>query len=1668
MNRIFKVIYNRAKHCYIVASEMAKSYSTGGGSRSIRRAAAALCVAAAVYATAGSALAANSGGTSSGDDYIGVSPYHVTIDSDVSGSVYGHLGDNENIEEASVTMTGGTVNINVFGGYSESGSVASNSVNISGGKSFALYGGYSSSGDANENQVTMTGGVISYDFNGNVKNSGNLYGGYAEFEESNSNIVNISSGSIHMDVYGGWSYDAATSNIVNIIGGNVTGSLFGGYSYTDKAASNSVNISGGIIKYDVYGGHSNLAAVSNSVNISSGTICYVHGGFSSYDKAASNTVNISGGKIDYDVYGGISNISEAANNSVSISNGTINDSVYGGYSEEGSVTNNFVNISGDSTQITKGVYGGYVKSGSGSAKDNKVTISGGTFTSGCNIYGGFVNNSNNSIIKDNCVTLSEAVTGLDNSEIYGYYFYSGSGTPSDNEFHIGRAVDYDDEGNIKRDTDGNIKYKADESTIWQGKTSDDNVNNKIRKVANFESIVLHEIAWDHSLPALAAESFTYNENTALGGNVTLDISNIAFNTELPSGVITLLQSDTDDNFNGLKLKYSDSNAADISSSWQVVKSATNQTIQRNGISLTYDTEHSVSLAENNTKVNYFADNTFKEAELGAMNWSDGGYLYASTDGINASGLIVNISNNFAVEGAKDKNEGDSLVLLDLTNITNSTINEAVDSTKTIIYDKNPTSAASLTLSLSQTDEIKTNTEKNKLIYTIGKKNVTKATFDSELAWNISQPYYDASNSGYTFGSNSSIDTKNLTLAFSDDQKDSLKTNDCMTLISASGITDSNSVIQPDNNTFQLSRTGDMGTKFDGTATAVVFAETSAVKYKINKIETDKITLGSRSWSANAESLPDTWTAKADTVIDADDFAFTDKAETALASGDTKTLVEGSGIVAGSNIADKTLGIEYTDNSIILGATAFGQIETITDAVQFKVNSIALDSIDISGWKNTNEASSVPEGWAANANGVEITSTGFSPTLTSGSKTIITASVDMFKDENIDESIRYAEGSFNNALLENGVSHSGFQSGGLKASEDGKILTYYAMEKIIDKIDITGWDGEKAVSDPISWIINDGVSLETDGMINLPESDEEKQIFILKSDINGSFAKLAINGENAYSQKQFVDSDEAESVVLTGIQEKGVTLDSNKANILYKFGSKEVTSFKLNSITWEDGKEFLNRDKYNYSKLTTIDTNDFKVVFEKPETISVNKSMTLLKANETLADMASIDNTLSYNYTPVSGVTIDAIIRSSLEVKSGKVTLTTLSNKADKLTFGNIEWLDKGALIDHKTLLNNVSFDGTTVDTTKIAFTNKQKLDEDMQMTLVSNFDGKPGTIIGDKYKVGTAFEGDGSAYMDGSDLKFSIKTSSKLSDETHTTVMSMEAGFAMLAAGNEHVGNAIEGLGLAANSGSDGVSTFASVGGSSSSYKTGSHVDTNSWNCTLAVGKNLEKKDGTMEYGLFAEYGRGNYTLHMNGIEDAGSGNSHYTGGGLLLKWTNKHDVYTEASFRMGNMKDKSSNILHDGAGNAYGYDTSAKYRGGHFGIGKVCREEGGTKLEIYGKYFYNQREGINFAAGADQYSLDDVRSRVLRAGFRYSTTERKWNRYGGVAFDHEFGGKSNGTVNGNAIRSASVKGGTIRGEFGYCREATKTNPWKTDISLYGFTGKRNGFGGSVAVEYHF
>ena len=159
----------------------------------------------------------------------------------------------------------------------------------------------------------------------------------------------------------------------------------------------------------------------------------------------------------------------------------------------------------------------------------------------------------------------------------------------------------------------------------------------------------------------------------------------------------------------------------------------------------------------------------------------------------------------------------------------------------------------------------------------------------------------------------------------------------------------------------------------------------------------------------------------------------------------------------------------------------------------------------------------------------------------------------------------------------------------------------------------------------------------------------------------------------------------------------------------------------------------------------------------------------------------------------------------------------------------------------------------------------------------------------------------------------------------------MEAGMATLASGNEYIGRAMDGLGDTTNGSEDGTYTSAAIGGGANRYETGSYVNSRTWNAAVAVGGQRATEKGVLEYGVFGEYGRGNYSLHSHA--GRGDGNNHYAGGGLMAKWKNSHDVYAEASFRLGRMSDNASNMLHDAAGRGYGYDVHAGYYGAHVGI---------------------------------------------------------------------------------------------------------------------------------------
>ena len=83
-------------------------------------------------------------------------------------------------------------------------------------------------------------------------------------------------------------------------------------------------------------------------------------------------------------------------------------------------------------------------------------------------------------------------------------------------------------------------------------------------------------------------------------------------------------------------------------------------------------------------------------------------------------------------------------------------------------------------------------------------------------------------------------------------------------------------------------------------------------------------------------------------------------------------------------------------------------------------------------------------------------------------------------------------------------------------------------------------------------------------MTLPELVAETHVDILQSDTGGFFANVPVNGANVYGKQQdtFSEADAAKSVTIAGSQDKGVALNEEKNHIIYKAGTKYVTSITL--------------------------------------------------------------------------------------------------------------------------------------------------------------------------------------------------------------------------------------------------------------------------------------------------------------------------------------------------------------------------------------------------------------------------------------------------------------------------------------------------------------------------
>lgn len=368
----------------------------------------------------------------------------------VGGSVFGGVGEAgtaatpQNVTGNTVTISGGTIGTaaipptpgvdgapgtpgtpasggDVFGGFTNVGNAATNTVNISGGTILGsrVAGGWTNSGNAMGNTVNISGGTIGTAATAGdttvtppttaTPATGDVFGGWTNAGDASNNTVNVTGGTIRGQVFGGWSGNGnAENNRVTV--GATTGALstvIGGWSAraadgtaTGAATNNHVVLNAGAqVSFTgtgtdrnatpgrVVGGWSRGDSSSNSLTIDGAT---VNISLTPPTPATTTTPALPGDHSTDRISGGYSGTGHATNNTLSITgNSTVSllfgttdvtdpaaTPISGGW---GGLTasQNTLNIGGTST-VTGFMAGGVAD---GSANGNRVVVTGGTLSS---------------------------------------------------------------------------------------------------------------------------------------------------------------------------------------------------------------------------------------------------------------------------------------------------------------------------------------------------------------------------------------------------------------------------------------------------------------------------------------------------------------------------------------------------------------------------------------------------------------------------------------------------------------------------------------------------------------------------------------------------------------------------------------------------------------------------------------------------------------------------------------------------------------------------------------------------------------------------------------------------------------------------------------------------------------------------------------------------------------------------------------------------------------------------------------------------------------------------------------------------------------------------------------------------------------------------------------
>ncbi len=1530
-------------------------------------------------------------------------------------------------------------------------------------------GADSYAGDVRENTVTV---------NGTAK--GFVAGGLTATGTADSNTVTLggktesTAATVGGDAYGGYSLSgAAKSNTLTVTkSASVGGNAYGGYSLSGAAKSNTLTVTNsGTVTGNAYGSYAEAGKADGTLIVQNGTVnCNAYGSYSFFGAASGTLTLSSGGTVGGDACGGCSSFGAATDSKLTMSDGTVKEDVYGGNGGT-SANGNKITLAGG--KVLGDVFGGYADGPNTTATGNTITLQTGadgkptTFGETSILYGGYgTNTSGNTLTLDGVKNVS--LGGVNNFDTY--------------EFDIADDATFGaDDAVLKLSQDTDLGSAAV------------NVKSKGTYLSSLgvgASITLLESAGTlaYAGEKEAASTYTNDAETAsIQTRSTLTLSDDKHRLTWSIGGVTYTFDLTNVTANDDALLTSVNTRTTKIDSADVTLTADNNKL------LSLDKGETVTLLNDEVGTLAYTIGT-KEPALdhtySTTNANDGTATVKTAGTVKQEGknLILNVdTQTYTFDISSNTKDGDTF-------LTSTNTGKTTFSADDVTLDDSALAGKLLSLSKGDTVYLLKDST-GTLAYTAGTStpaldHTYTTTTDAGKATVATTGKVAQSGNDLTLH----VDTQKYTFDLADSAKDGntfiTSTNTGATKIDSADVT-----LNADNSKMlSLNKGETVYLLKNDTAGTLAYTGTNTLAH----------TYTTTTANANAATVATTGAVQAsgnDLVLHVDDVKYTFTLSSLTKNGDTILTSANTGVTALDNVAVNASGmfsLSKGDKIYLVKLTSATGSTTIGSAAKSKYTLDGLVSNLTGTLTNEGDAvyllidgeTSLAAGSAGTVNTVaasETTTTGKTSTVAAGTSTgnaIAAYSDDQAATHDMTGNTATAAGDVAGRVA-GAVTYNGNVTQNTVTVTGGTVGSVYGASSVTgnantNTLTLSGGTVNNSV------IGGSSVSGNANGNpLTLSGGTVNGAVYGGKSTTSSADDNTVIISGGTYNDKVYggygAPSASRNKIIISG---------GNIESDLYG-GYVSTADKSEQSADTQAPKRLMRRMSLMRAATTTssaVDTvaNDNEIILTKGAAQAKFSENAYVKAyggavtshsgntptvdgekNITLPNVSGFDN---YNfYLPAGTTDKDTILHltdtANTDMTGSKVYIK--ANGALNLLKGNTVNLiqkDGGTLLTSGLTASGEYDDDTSSTDASSASASALSTSGLSVSALAASSTADAATEVSGQIGVTAGIKG--TLQNTGKDLVLTI-TEAGPSADAKSIVETRGAQSAAVNMGSDFLVNTMMAQIQHASFGDDGFAAFGGSSGSSNMrYKTGSYVDMNGYALNAGIAKKNPNRHGAFTWGPFFETGSGNYDSYLDDGTH-GSGDTHYTGGGLLARQDYTDGRYVEGSLRYGRTEADYSGKLALGATS---YNTSSNYVGGHLGLGRIVRLSPVNSLDVYGKYLLSRTGGDSvLLASSETYRFDAVTSQRMLLGARWTHDAGKAGLgYLGLAYQYEFGGDARAHWNGYDLPSPSLEGSSVRFEAGWSYKPTDTTPIGLDLGISGSAGKERGVTFHAGLNYTF